>query len=421
MTPTTATAAPISTKSRTPPGAFIRLTVKSLVDSRLSCPAPRAKAARVKASPAYTTACAPACIFLPALCLVGKRSKSKMSSPACHRASAIHPAKLTHRSAGPAGWLASSATAPLTSARPPRPRASPKAMKPIRMWSTPLAANPPRASISRGLEFVTSSALPAALLSSRLMIAPLRRQLLWHNATRLWCHGGAPGNRVPGWGWPRGPARLNPPVAEVENHPACLVRLVLEAGADAALEAGGPAAPFVDALVGSCVFRAHGSPSLLDRSAAHQRFDAGLPHVGERTLRAAALAVVKVFERLGSGEDVADMHGVVGPVRGDAPKAARLQRLGGELGEFGLDEAALVVPGLVPRVREEDPQFADRARRQHGGQDFGGVRLDDTHVGEAAAVDLDHGVGQPGSVDLHSEEVLVRVFLCGVADGVAQA
>ena len=47
------------------------------------------------------------------------------------------------------------------------------------------------------------------------------------------------------------------------------------------------------------------------------------------------------------------MHGVVGPVRGDRQKAARPNRLGGELGEFGLDQAALVVPGLVPGVREE--------------------------------------------------------------------
>jgi hypothetical protein len=200
MIPRTATPVPISTKSRTPPGAFMRLTVKSLVDSRLSLPAPRAKAASVNASPAYTTACAAACSFLPALCLVGNRSKSKIASPACHRASATHPAKLHHRSTGPAGWLASSATAPLTSARPPRPRASPKVMRPTRIWSTPLTANPPRASISRGFEFVTSSALPAALLSSRLMIVPSRRQLLWHSATRLSCHGVAVGNRGPGRG-----------------------------------------------------------------------------------------------------------------------------------------------------------------------------------------------------------------------------
>jgi len=99
--------------------------------------------------------------------------------PAWHMARGTHAAKLTHRSNGPAGWLASAATAPLTSAWPPRPLASPKAIRPTSTCSTPLAAKPPRASISSGLEFATSSALsaalPAAPLSSRLMIVPSRR------------------------------------------------------------------------------------------------------------------------------------------------------------------------------------------------------------------------------------------------------
>ena len=92
----------------------------------------------------------------------------------------------------------------------------------------------------------------------------------------------------------------------------------------------------------------------------------------------------------------------------------------GEFGEGRLDEAALVVPGLVPGVREEDPQLRYGTGRQHGGEHLGGVRLHDADVAQAAAVDLDQGVGQSRGVDLNGKEVRVRVLLGGVADGVAE-
>ncbi|MCY1235188.1 hypothetical protein D9M72_477950 [compost metagenome] len=91
------------------------------------------------------------------------------------------------------------------------------------------------------------------------------------------------------------------------------------------------------------MFGAYRGTALLDGRAAHQGFDAGLPHLGERAFGTPALAVVQVHEVGRPGHDVADVHRVVGPVGGYAEQAARLQGGGDERGELGLDEPALMV------------------------------------------------------------------------------
>ena len=163
----------MATSSATPPGAFMRFAVISLVDSRLSEPAPVATDASVRANAAYTTACRAALIFFPTFFLVGRCSKSKMASLACQMASATQAAKAVQSSNGPAGCTASCSTAPLTSAWPWPPMASRIATSPMRKCSSPDTANPARATTSRGFELVTSSATSAASFISRLMIVSL--------------------------------------------------------------------------------------------------------------------------------------------------------------------------------------------------------------------------------------------------------
>src|SRR5687768_17656527 len=95
---------------------------------------------------------------------------------------------------------------------------------------------------------------------------------------------------------PAARVRSGPAVTEVENHAPGLVGLVFEAGADPAFEPRRPTAGFVNAFVGSSVFRADRGPAFPDRRTAHHGLHARLPDVGERTLWSPALAVVHVDE-----------------------------------------------------------------------------------------------------------------------------
>ena len=98
--------------------------------------------------------------FLPTFFLVGRCSKSKMASLACQMANATQAAKAVQSSSGPAGCLASSSTAPLTSAWPLPPMAIRMAITPMSKCKSPDTANPARATISSGFELVTSSRRP---------------------------------------------------------------------------------------------------------------------------------------------------------------------------------------------------------------------------------------------------------------------
>ena len=88
---------------------------------------------------------------------------------------------------------------------------------------------------------------------------------------------------------------------------------------------------------------------------AHPGLDAGFPHLGQGAVRAGALALVQVLELRRARHDLADVNGVVGPVGRDPEDAAGLDGPGGEISERRLNEAALVMPGLVPWIREEHP------------------------------------------------------------------
>ena len=63
-----------------------------------------------------------------------------------------------------------------------------------------------------------------------------------------------------------------------------------------------------------------------------------------------------------------DRLGVVRPVGGQPPARPVLEPGGDQVGERGLDQPALVVPGLGPRVGEERPQLVDRALGQQVGE-----------------------------------------------------
>src|SRR4029453_15005824 len=75
---------------------------------------------------------------------------------------------------------------------------------------------------------------------------------------------------------------------------------------------------------------------------------------------------------------------------------------------------------LVPWIREEYPEFTDRTSGKHRLQNLGRIGFHHPNVGQATAVDLDDGVGQPRRVNLNGQKVLVRILFGSMDYGIAQ-
>src|SRR3989338_4250157 len=76
------------------------------------------------------------------------------------------------------------------------------------------------------------------------------------------------------------------------------------------------------------------------------------------------------------------LFGVILPVGGDMEVAARLELLRQLRDKRRLDQAALVVARLVPRIGEKDMHAGERRVAEHVAQHFHGVVLDDADVGD---------------------------------------
>ena len=104
-----------------------------------------------------------------------------------------------------------------------------------------------------------------------------------------------------------------------------------------------------------------------------------------------------------------NLLGVFMPVGGDMHDAARGEPLGHEPGHRGLDEAALVVALLWPRVRKEHMDRGETRGSDHFAHHFDGVMLDHPYVGEPKLTDLPQQAADSGNVNLDRQVVALRI------------
>jgi hypothetical protein len=99
--------------------------------------------------------------------------------------------------------------------------------------------------------------------------------------------------------------------------------------------------------------------------------------------------------------------GVGLPVGGAVQRAALHKAAREQRDQRRLDQAALVVPLLRPGVGEEDMDARQRRRRDHPGQHFDRVVLDDAHIAEALLADASQQRTDAGRMYLDADEVAV--------------
>src|SRR5699024_5556220 len=112
-----------------------------------------------------------------------------------------------------------------------------------------------------------------------------------------------------------------------------------------------------------------------------------LAEVAAPVVRAAGelLGPAQVFELWLGVHELVDPLGVARMVGGDVQDAARAQPAGDEVQRAGLHDAALVVAGLRPRVREEDAHPGQGFGTEHALQHLHAVALDHADVLDALA------------------------------------
>lgn len=132
-------------------------------------------------------------------------------------------------------------------------------------------------------------------------------------------------------------------------------------------------------------------------------------------------AVGGVLQRRLGGDDLEHPVRVVLPVGGAVEVAAGGELLRDQGDEVGLDDAALEVPLLAPRVGEEQMHAGERAVGDHVAHHLDGVVLHDAQVGEIALGDQLAQRAHARGVHLDAEEVVVRHRRGDLRRGLAHA
>ena len=131
--------------------------------------------------------------------------------------------------------------------------------------------------------------------------------------------------------------------------------------------------------------------------------------LGQRTVgRLRRIAVGAVLQlRLGT-EHFQHLHGVIFPVGGAMQIAARRQALGKLLHERRLDQAALVMARLVPRVGEKHMDAGQRIGGDHVRQHLHRIVLQQAQVGQRLFSDQFQQAAHARRMHFDADEILVR-------------
>src|SRR5699024_6725346 len=136
---------------------------------------------------------------------------------------------------------------------------------------------------------------------------------------------------------------------------------------------------------------------LREQLAVHQLAEVAAPIVGAA---GELLGPTDVFELRLCVHELVDPLGVVRVIGGDVQDATRAQPAGDEVQRAGLHDAALVVAGLGPRVREEDAHPGQGLGPEHALQHLHAVALDHADVLDPFAAHRADQLGQAGAVEL---------------------
>ncbi len=107
-------------------------------------------------------------------------------------------------------------------------------------------------------------------------------------------------------------------------------------------------------------------------------------------LRVAKFPAPARFSRAGSASSTARIaNGVMFPIRRELQLAVRAEKICEQRRELGVDQPALVVFRLRPRIRKEDHHAVQRVRTEHAREHEARVSLDDANILELRGVDID--------------------------------
>ena len=109
--------------------------------------------------------------------------------------------------------------------------------------------------------------------------------------------------------------------------------------------------------------------------------------------------------------DFGDLLGVPRVVGGGVQDTARAQPVGDQGDGVRLNQSALVMPRLGPRVREEHPHPGQGLRAEHVLEHVDPVAADQPDIGDRFPVDRAEQLGEPASVHLHGDHIDMRFSL----------
>lgn len=133
------------------------------------------------------------------------------------------------------------------------------------------------------------------------------------------------------------------------------------------------------------------------------------------------VAVHGVLQQRLVAQDFEHLHGIVLPVGGAMDVAARRDAAGQQRDERRLDQAALVMALLGPRVGEIDVHAGQRIGGDHVAHHFHRVVLDDAQVLDAGILDPAQQRTHARVEHLHAQEVVARTRQRDLLGGLAHA